>query len=399
MLDVRPRRRSRPGAPTRARRLAGDLARHRADVLGGRAAAAADDGRAGLDEGGRVLAQVVGRGEVDVAPVDDARVAGVGHDRERQLRSRPGASRRCRASPAARACSSCRRRRRRPGRASRARATRSSPKAVRPSARNVISATIGISAERPRTARTASAASSRLPKVSSRMRSTPASSRTRACSSKISRTCDSCSEPYGLTSAPSGPDRARDEDELAGGRLPGQAHALAVDLLERVGPLVRRQLDAVGVPRVRREDPGAGVEVVVVDLAHGVRSPTGSAASAPGPGRRPREVSSVPIAPSASRTSSAIVLRKSFFIWRPTKKPLDARGAGPCGPSRGAPHLLLHAENSGIGTCRAAPRCAVRLPWGSSGRSLAHSGCGRDVASDGSKARARSNRPRLSTGR
>ncbi len=80
-----------------------------------------------------------------------------------------------------------------------------SPNAVRPSERKVIPATIGISAESPRAARTASAASRRLPNVSSRSRSTPPSRSARICSSKISRTWTRVRLPYGLTRAPSGP--------------------------------------------------------------------------------------------------------------------------------------------------------------------------------------------------
>ena len=65
-------------------------------------------------------------------------------------------------------------------------------------------------------------------------------------------------------------DRARDERKLAGRGFASQTDTFPVDLLERVGPLVRRQLDAVGVPRVGREDPRPGIQVVLVDLAHRV---------------------------------------------------------------------------------------------------------------------------------
>src|SRR6185437_11711255 len=52
-------------------------------------------------------------------------------------------------------------------------------------------------------------------------------------------------------------DRARDERELARGGLAREANALAVDLLERVRPLVRGELDAIRVPGVRRQDARA----------------------------------------------------------------------------------------------------------------------------------------------
>ena len=56
----------RGGGPLAAR----DLARHRADVLGSRAAAPPDDRRARLDERPRVVPEVIGRGEVEVAAVE-----------------------------------------------------------------------------------------------------------------------------------------------------------------------------------------------------------------------------------------------------------------------------------------------------------------------------------------
>ena len=63
-------------------------------------------------------------------------------------------------------------------------------------------------------------------------------------------------------------DRAGDENEIPGGGFLREAHAFAVDLFERVGPLVRRELDAVGVPGVGREDARPGFEIIVVDLPH-----------------------------------------------------------------------------------------------------------------------------------
>ena len=252
-----------------------------------------------------------------------------------------------------------------------------SPKAVRPSARNVISATIGIAVERPRTARTASAASSRLPKVSSRMRSTPPSRRARACSSKISRTCVSWSEPYGFTSAPRGPSDPATKTELAGGRFARDARALAVDPLERVRPLVGRELDAVGVPGVRREDPGAGRDVVVVHFAD--RFGIGQVQ------RRFRLVGRC--AARDEQRSDRAVRQEDFFGERlakvvfhrsTNKKASRCERRGALRPDRGAsPSSLLASENSGLGTCRSAPRCADPVAVGSTGRSLAHSGCGR----------------------
>ena len=146
-----------------------------------------------------------------------------------------------------------------------------SPNAVRPSARNVISATIGIVAESPRTARTASAASSRLPKVSSRMSVDAGVEQDPRLLLEDLPHLGQLERAVGLHERPERPDRARDEDELARRRLAREAHALAVDLLERVRPFVRRELDAVGVPRVRRDDLRARVDVVVMDLAHRIR--------------------------------------------------------------------------------------------------------------------------------
>ena len=62
------------------------------------------------------------------------------------------------------------------------------------------------------------------------------------------------------------PDRSRDKNHFARGRLPGQAHPLPVDLLERVRPFVGRQLHPVGVPGVCRQDARSGVDIVPMNL-------------------------------------------------------------------------------------------------------------------------------------
>ena len=301
----------------------------------------------GLDEGRGVFAQIVGRGEVDVAAVDDARIAGVGHHGQRARRRRSGsfgeevvrllgperavhadgvgAGQRQRRQGVRRPL------RRRPSGRPRGRSSR--PRS-------------GSRPRGPRTARTASAASRRLPKVSSRKRSTPDSSSMRACSSKISRTCESWSDPYGLTSAPSGPiEPATKTSSPAAAsrasRTPSRlifssesAHSWAVSLT--------RLASQVFVVRMR----APASTVVVVDLPHGFR--VGEVQGRRGLlGEAPREISSVPIAPSASSTSSASALRKSFFILKAQQKSLSMREAPiSLGPVRGAPHLLLHpAEN------------------------------------------------------
>ena len=55
---------------------------HILDVLGGGAAAAADQARAGFPEGQGILAKILGRGSIHDAPADLLRPPGVGHDRE-----------------------------------------------------------------------------------------------------------------------------------------------------------------------------------------------------------------------------------------------------------------------------------------------------------------------------
>ena len=72
--------------------------------------------------------------------------------------------------------------------------------------------------------------------------------------------------PVGLDQGPERTDRSRDERELAGHRFPGDADSFPVDLLQGIAPFVGRQLDAVGVPGVGRQDAGSRVAVVVVHL-------------------------------------------------------------------------------------------------------------------------------------
>ena len=74
----------------------------------------------------------------------------------------------------------------------------------------------------------------------------------------------------GFDQSPQRADRSRDERELAGHGFPGDADSFPVDLLEGIAPFVGRQLDAVGVPRVGRQDAGSRVAVVVVSLPHGL---------------------------------------------------------------------------------------------------------------------------------
>ncbi len=126
----------------------------------------------------------------------------------------------------------------------------------------------GISAERERTARIASSASSSEEKVERRIRSTPSSRRIRTCSVKISRTCAFVSGPYGLTSCPSGPTSPATRTYSPSAADFASRTASPVDLLERVRPVELRQLRAIRIPRVRREDLRPGRHVVVVDLLH-----------------------------------------------------------------------------------------------------------------------------------
>ena len=66
-------------------------------------------------------------------------------------------------------------------------------------------------------------------------------------------------------------DDARDVDVFTFRRGVRELHGRPVDLLERVCPVELRELGAVRVPRVRRDDLRAGRHVVVVDLADEVR--------------------------------------------------------------------------------------------------------------------------------
>ena len=134
-----------------------------------------------------------------------------------------------------------------------------SPKAVRPSARNVIWATIGI--VRREAAHRADRLG-RLERAAEGLEQDEVRAGVEQDAGLLLEDLAHLDEgqgPYGLTRAPRGPDRAGDEDEVSGGRFPREPDPFPVDLFERVGPLVGGELDPVGVPRVGREDPGARV--------------------------------------------------------------------------------------------------------------------------------------------
>ena len=166
-------------------------------------------------------------------------------------------------------------------------------------------------------------------------------------------------------------DRARDENVLAGRGFPGEAHALAVDLLERVGPLVRRQLDAVGVPGVRRQDAGAGLEVVVVDFADGIRIRQ-IERRAGLVGRGAPRGQQRPDRPVGEQDLFGDRLAEVLLHFGAQQKSLSTRGAGPCGPVRGA---LIFFSWRRIRNWHLSIRAATRGPVavGSQGRSLTHS--------------------------
>ena len=190
--DHRLRRRGgRAAAPRRRRRrcaaAAGGRRAHRdpdlPDVIGRRAAAAADQPDAVVDEAPRVRRHVLRRAQVDVAALRP-RAAARRSAAPRAARSRPARSARCvssiaagptlqfRPTTSAPSCSSC--------------GTNSSgaaPSSVLPSSSVVTCATIG-SAHRLRTARIAAPISLRSRNVSSTNRSTPPSSSAAACSAK-----------------------------------------------------------------------------------------------------------------------------------------------------------------------------------------------------------------------
>ena len=154
------------------------------------------------------------------------------------------------------------------------------------------------------------------------------------------------------------PDRPGDEGVLAGGGFPGQARALAVDLLERVGPLVDGELDAVGVPRVGRDDPGARADVVVVDLADGV-----------GVGqvqRRPRLVGGGaargqqrPDRPVGEQDLFGDRLAEVFFHLAPNKKASRCERRRPYAGHFAAPLIFFSLGRiPDLAPVDAAPRCA-----------------------------------------
>ena len=187
------------------------------------------------------------------------------------------------------------------------------------------------------------------------------------------------------------PDRAGDENAISDGRLPGEADPFAVDLLERVRPLVGRQLDPVGVPRVRRDDPGAGVDVVLVDLSHRLR--IGDVQRRLGlVGRRAAGNEKGADRAVGEEHLFGDCASKIFLHERQT--PPENREASSYPSSRRLSHLFLppggagrRAKNPDLAPGEPRRDARIRLPWAASGfalvakpasgRSLTHSRCGR----------------------
>ena len=194
------RRRCAPGASAAHRRL--DLP----DVLRRRPAAAADEAHAAVDEAPRVRRHVLGRAEIDVAPFDLARLAGVGLRRQLDRASTLGHPldrfEHRRGADAAVQPDDVR--------AARARARARTPPArapsrLLPSSSVVICATIGRS-QTLRTARIAAPISLTSRKVSSTNRSTPpSSSASRLLAEDTPRASSTPVLPHGSMRMPSGP--------------------------------------------------------------------------------------------------------------------------------------------------------------------------------------------------
>ena len=250
--------------------LSGHGSRHRPDVLGRRTATAADHGRPGLDEGLRVSAQVVGRGEIHVAAVDDRRVTGVRHHRKRRRdrRGQPGKDVVGFLWPESAVHADDVGAGHRQGRESVVRALAERRPAVGEKRHP--------GEDRDLLGQVADCAH-RLGRLEQAAESLEQNEVDLGLEENARLFLEDLTHlhhrqgPVRLDESAERPDRAGDEDHLTRRRLARQPNPFAVDLLERVRPLVRRQLHPVRVPRVRRDDPRARVAIVLVDVAHRFR--------------------------------------------------------------------------------------------------------------------------------
>ena len=261
---------ARAARPEHSRHARASIAApHRRDVLGRRAAAAADDRRAGVEHVADHPAEVVGPGRVHELALDALRQAGVGEDRPCPRRpiatsaSRQPIGPAPQFTPSTSASTRDRERARRPPRASVPSAsTTSSPNVIRRHDRQVGRRGSRLLdgdrevVDESRTSRTRRRR--RRPRAGPRWaRGTPPGRRHRR-GGRSSR--------FG---APERPDRSGDQHVAAGdvARLAGDLRAAAGQLAGLVGQAVRGEPDAVRAERGGLDDVGAGGQVLAVDRA------------------------------------------------------------------------------------------------------------------------------------
>ena len=155
-------------------------------------------------------------------------------------------------------------------RATRATVSGDAPYGVRQSAPIVICAMSGFVGSTARAARMACSISSRSEKVSRMIKSTPPSTSPSICSRKMAHASSLLVGPNGSRRTPSGPTAPATSDAVAG-RGAGDARGGAIELAHLILQPVLRELDAVRAEAVRLDDVGAGVDVLLVHLAHELR--------------------------------------------------------------------------------------------------------------------------------